>query len=125
MTADYIGKISDEFEFSMAEQSTEGEVEKDKSERFFDAAIEEMTHYLFERFRDLDGWVGDYLTPENVENIYLSHYYHEPSLLVVEMDDLPDDFRLENANIREFYWHPDPGLSGETTAAYFQPRLAF
>lgn len=125
MTEDYIKEVSSEFEVDDAEFTTSQSEDEEIKERFFTPAIREMTHCLFERFRDLDGWVGDYLTPDNVENIYVSQRAFEPALVIVEMEDLPDNFRLENADMREFYWHPNPGLSGETTAAYFQPRLAF
>lgn len=94
------------------------------NKQMFKGVMREMVAYLYDRRNEIDttGDLDLLFDAENVEKIYVTARGLETPTVVVEYDDLPDWFEMENAQLREFYWHPDPGLSGEWSAAYFQPR---
>lgn len=99
-------------------------VDEGLSEQIFYGAMNEMVAYLYERRNELDGnaSMGSLFEAENVERVYITALELAAPTIVVEYDNLPDWFEMENADLREFYWHPNPSLSGEWTAGYFQPR---
>lgn len=98
-------------------------LDDDLNEQMFVGAMREMIAYIFERKRDKGGAsVGMFCEPENVENIYITARGLEAPTVVVEYETLPSWYSMKNADLREFYWHPKPALSGEWSAAYFQPR---
>jgi len=111
-------------EFSLYDQDHEemkGCLNGALNENLFIGAMFEMVTYLYEH-----GDGGDSMEmlfdPDNVEVIYISAKGLEAPTVIVEYEELPDWFQMKNADLREFYWHPKPALSGELTAGYFQPR---
>lgn len=94
------------------------------NEQIFIGAMREMVVYLYERKREIEdaGSLELLFDPDNVENIYITGRGLEAPTVIVEYEETPEWFSMENAALREFYWHPKPALSGEWTAGYFQPR---
>lgn len=114
-------------DFSVFDQDQEkvlGVLQEKLNEQTFKGVMCEMVAYLYERRNELqsDGSMSLLFDPENVENIYISARGLEAPTVIVEYDETPEWFEMENAPLREFYWHPKPALSGEWSAAYFQPR---
>lgn len=98
-------------------------LDDDLNEQLFIGTMREMVAYLFERKRKEGAEGMDmFWNAENVEDIYISAKGLEAPTVVVEYEEKPSWFSMENADLREFYWHPRPALSGEWSAAYFQPR---
>lgn len=98
-------------------------LDADLNERMFIGATREMVAYLFERKRNKGGANLDvFFDPENIENVYITARAMAAPNVVVEYEFTPEWFSMEDADLREFYWHPKPALSGDWSAAYFQPR---
>lgn len=130
---DYIREQADEtFHQSKAEirvydqdkEDVDGVLEDYLVSELFDGVMMEMVSYLYERQNELDrsGSMNLVFDPENVENIYVTARVLEPAKVIVEYEMLPEWFQMESAELREFYFYPNPALSGEWSAAYFQPR---
>lgn len=90
---------------------------EDLEKRFLEAALGEMYTYIRESDDlDLD------CSPENVSTIYVTNRPYETTTVIVEFEEVPDDFRMQNQDLREFLWWPEPAFSNQPTAAYFQYR---
>lgn len=106
----------------------EGVLDDDHCNQVFEGAMNEMVSYIFDRIAEHGEDEGE--TPntsllwdaENVEDIYISAWGLTAPIVVVDYHELPEWFGMKNAELREFYYHPNPADSGEWTAAYFQPR---
>lgn len=101
-----------------------GCLDSDLNEQLFVGAMREMVKYLYERRNKLAGdeEMGVLFDEENVDKIWITARGIEAPTVIVEYEETPDWYEMENADLREFYWHPKPALSGEWTAGYFQPR---
>lgn len=137
MYDDYITTYSDkyshdtaQFTFGSPDAGSRADIPmEDWEEQVFIGAMREMVKYIFERSRDdrVDDEnmsLREMLAPENLENVYISNYPYSAPVVVTEYAEVPAWFTMENAELREFYWHPNPYESGEWNAAYFQPRHA-
>jgi hypothetical protein len=98
------------------------EFDQDLLDEIFDGAMCEMVKYIHERTRDKDRSTELLFDSENVDAIHISTVGLTAPIVIVEYNELPDWFQIEDADNREFYWHRKPGLSGDLTSGYFQFR---
>ena len=88
-------------------------------EQFFKAAMKEMERYI----RASDHGSVEMIEEENIENVFIRRNKpFEVASVIVEFDQTPEDFQLENVDVRDFSWYPRPGRSKEYTTASFQFR---
>jgi hypothetical protein len=103
----------------------EGALDPSLNEQLFIGVMREMVAYLYEKGRNADVpnvsmdmiWDAD-----NVDKIYISSHGIQAPVVIVEYKELPPWFKMENADLREFYYHPNPAMSGTWSGAYFQAR---
>lgn len=99
-------------------------LDEELNEQSFIGAMREMVAYIYELRNDVEGECSTEMlwNSENIEEIYITARGLEAPTVIVEYEKTPEWFQIQNADLREFYWHPNPAMSGEWTAAYFQPR---
>lgn len=130
---DYVrDAVEQAFDYEKAEfslyDSNQNEIEDALDEQLnkalFNGAMREMVVYLYSRRSWLsgDGPMELLFNSGNIANIYVSSRSLEAPTIVVEYDEVPEWFEMEDATLREFYWYPNPARSGEWSAGYFQPR---
>lgn len=99
--------------------------DEELNQNLFDGAMREMIAHLHERSHEVEGSASMslFLDPDNVEKIHIVSKGISAPNVIVEYGEFPDWFVRENAKLREFYWHPNPALTGIWSAAYFQVQI--